>query len=100
IRDFHVTGVQTCALPISNAVSSAGAISMNLTMPIRRSEPGSVGTWNVTMEPGSIDSITEIWVGIVISRTGYPNHSVAADNATVANGRASCRQRESFSYII
>src|SRR5690606_40821807 len=54
IRDFHVTGVQTCALPISILRFSSGGIGysqrhsrMSGWMPIERS------------------SFTECWVGLV-----------------------------------
>src|SRR5690606_39276809 len=43
IRDFHVTGVQTCALPISRARCSPACCSPNTagTRPIWRAPPSS-----------------------------------------------------------
>src|SRR5690606_39412078 len=34
IRDFHVTGVQTCALPISQAPRTAGGLGGRLAYPL------------------------------------------------------------------
>src|SRR5690606_40529915 len=43
IRDFHVTGVQTCALPILNATSATSSGSSQCTG-VRVRMPG--GTWS------------------------------------------------------
>src|SRR5690606_39567142 len=45
IRDFHVTGVQTCALPIfGNSGQRQGLTVHSLNM-----DPGAGGAWNYTL---------------------------------------------------
>src|SRR5690606_39639178 len=41
IRDFHVTGVQTCALPISRSASTPGTLPGLATIPW----PSALSTW-------------------------------------------------------
>src|SRR5690606_41000141 len=71
IRDFHVTGVQTCALPISEATAGP------------RGLPRKVTTTDNTTRSGPF-----IQVGPLRSRL----HQVAEGRAGEI-GRASCRER-------
>src|SRR5690606_39702724 len=46
IRDFHVTGVQTCALPIfASAIATPSGISISRMMPVNSSWRSSA-SWN------------------------------------------------------
>src|SRR5690606_40909419 len=93
IRDFHVTGVQTCALPIYSHLHGRGSVDMKgglaaaTTALLRASDRGAAGHLLLTSdeEIGSLgaqhtrDVITDLALtGIVIPEE---------------IGRASCRER-------
>src|SRR5690606_39664955 len=94
IRDFHVTGVQTCALPISartaSKLMSAATISDRSTD--RRTEPWSVstggchGSWGRRLvHPASATAAS--------STTNNENGFLNVTRALPQIGRASCRER-------
>src|SRR5690606_40048802 len=90
IRDFHVTGVQTCALPISVAGSATVTEETPVTMECGIQEDGSFIPLITWMDLEScIEHATER------ERTDY----IAAANdredvdLTWKIGRASCRER-------
>src|SRR5690606_39802723 len=80
IRDFHVTGVQTCALPIFQLVGDALAKA-----------DGTLGGMSVS-KIAEIE-LTEFGVPTEIPKVHIVKY--AADGMTVVNeiGRASCRER-------
>src|SRR5690606_40369007 len=98
IRDFHVTGVQTCALPISVHNASCG-------------EPVGYGAQFISKRP------TRIGVVAMGYADGYPRHAkngtpvlvdnqrtdligrVSMDMLTVEIGRASCRERVQITHV-
>src|SRR5436309_13509462 len=81
IRDFHVTGVQTCALPISNSQLTPAAIKTSLfgsacTQNTSPSCPtGPVP--NNTFGHGRIDALTEY-------NTVYPNFSLSTSPSALS----------------
>src|SRR5207253_5848495 len=93
IRDGHVTGVQTCALPISSVYCLAGRFAM--------SRARIEAVWEGLETMGSIlivddePSIRQL-VGRWLTDAGF-TYSVAenADTAMISMeiGRASCRER-------
>src|SRR5688500_20163977 len=70
IRDYKVTGVQTCALPIFCAP------------PLNCSDVGSFASYWKTVMPG----------GLIVVRPPLPR-LCSWPYLTVKNGRASCRER-------
>src|SRR5690606_29017545 len=92
IRDFHVTGVQTCALPISNFIASlwiwmassrvgarisargssglrsasAGLVSSLFTTVTRKARvlPVPVCAWPATSRPASVSGRVCAWIGV------------------------------------
>src|SRR5690606_40073437 len=83
IRDFHVTGVQTCALPISGARARSTE---------QGSQPEADGRaeWSVVWQaPASLELpiVFELW-----ANAGNDDQSPFGD-ATHQIGRASCRER-------
>src|SRR5699024_11418022 len=87
IRDRNVTGVQTCALPISP--NTPGAVPSPHRPEVRRIRPGRVGrsTWDVdwgrTSRPGSR-----------VPAAAGPRKVRAPPGTVVGKiGRASCRER-------
>src|SRR5256885_3125340 len=63
IRDYKVTGVQTCALPISHAAaSSAESLSPSIANPIARAEPTRRGRKYVPPESGINPIFEKAWI--------------------------------------
>src|SRR5690606_39586718 len=89
IRDFHVTGVQTCALPISS-VPRSGTRPGRVGTGSRRT-PATTSRPAVTEEPGLAGSsrraVSGFAPGPVVGRW-----SERADTP-LKIGRASCRER-------
>src|SRR5690606_39279006 len=87
IRDFHVTGVQTCALPISGATGS-GRLPWAGTIPVPWTPPAGHGAGGVTRMAG--------WAtgppAITRPRFWYPPRS-GSRRFQLEIGRASCRER-------
>src|SRR5690606_40594681 len=75
IRDFHVTGVQTCALPISSVNVASGSST--------DSSSGSHSAQRAEVKPVSPARISAI--------SGPPLLTCAASPSQI--GRASCRER-------
>src|SRR5690606_40906316 len=85
IRDFHVTGVQTCALPI--LVAGAGSTAMRSVVVwaaacARVALAGSHG--------GALVAGTSFVIGVGVGARSLAHHS-RVDTATKI-GRASCRE--------
>src|SRR5690606_40823497 len=90
IRDFHVTGVQTCALPIlirlptrmsdGKANLHQGAIGVGIDIPSGVTKRGVWGTEIIREHPDTEHSI----VGLSIPRWDELLHKI---------GRATCRER-------
>src|SRR5690606_40352997 len=76
IRDFHVTGVQTCALPIS-ALPEADVVSLITTGSLSNSESGLP-----TLAQSGINTAAEVITDSIINNP-----------ARKEIGRASCRER-------
>src|SRR2546427_6129767 len=76
IRDLTVTGVQTCALPISYLFSDDGGSTWSKPMPLS-DRPFHAGYGNDTGQPNIGDYI----------------QAVAQNGALSEIGRASCRER-------
>src|SRR5690606_40888054 len=87
IRDFHVTGVQTCALPISRLRmeyrprQEAAVRSGRASAARRRLRPGTTGTAS----------------GGAVERRDASRSSTSATSVQI--GRASCRERGSRSAV-
>src|SRR5207253_8613876 len=78
IRDGHVTGVQTCALPISYPRAAPGRLTQLSSDPTT----GALSLDGVTAKAGVVD----VWV----PAAGGPAPVVTGTNQI---GRASCRER-------
>src|SRR5690606_41164252 len=77
IRDFHVTGVQTCALPISRRRAARAA------QPLIRSGPSSVASVHSDTATGKAPTALRVKTP--------PRHKHAPSVGQI--GRASCRER-------
>src|SRR5690606_41092096 len=76
IRDFHVTGVQTCALPISESATSSSARPRQFVVHLRHAVEPDLDPGRVTPE-----------LRRVVEPAPSPGH------LAVEIGRASCRER-------
>src|SRR5690606_40675846 len=89
IRDFHVTGVQTCALPIFGyrccPVATVGDVELPDVVRAKAEQAGA-GAW-VAGLPELVAGLERDW-GITVGRA-YPDPT----EAFVEIGRASCRER-------
>src|SRR5690606_40325476 len=91
IRDFHVTGVQTCPLPILNFGASIRA-TMNLVL-AAKVRALMEGRYHVTAE-----DLKKLALPILRHRV-LPNYYAESDNISIDQiqiGRASCRQCFNF----
>src|SRR5690606_39909383 len=93
IRDLHVTGVQTCALPISSIsdgklvfIGTTGSITDQVNPDLHVPE-GAVVQINLVNDDGAIHDVA------------IPEFNVKSDTITGKGeiGRASCRERVSGS---
>src|SRR5690606_40976434 len=89
IRDFHVTGVQTCALPISfqklillPSLGPCGILTRILCLPAVRS-PRSINTGLVTVAGHQLDLL----------KSEEDNPEAKFPDTVLEIGRASCRER-------
>src|SRR5690606_40842310 len=82
IRDFHVTGVQTCALPILDAAR----ISL-----LRRLLSGAVQP--IVIDADGLNALSQIddWCGLIRGRSKRSGGVVLTPHPEI--GRASCRER-------
>src|SRR5262249_57251420 len=87
IRDWSVTGVQTCALPISLAGTYAGGTA-SVTVGVGVGANGLVGgSFNtITLQPLSIETNQGLNVAAGVA-------SLTLEPAPEEIGRASCRER-------
>src|SRR5690606_40568759 len=95
-RDFHVTGVQTCALPISAESTAMTTELFNQTLttaPVALEEidfiPTVTGTYYIGFHAYSAANMSTLYVGeisVVLTPTCFPPSKI---------GRASCRKRVS-----
>src|SRR5690606_41090466 len=83
IRDFHVTGVQTCALPISMKKTMLGALMLGLTFLQSASAQAPDPATNFPDRP------IHLLVGSPPGASTDTYARIVADEI----GRASCRQR-------
>src|SRR5690606_40207067 len=93
IRDFHVTGVQTCALPISRPGGAAGAgVAAHRRLGSRR-HYYDLGAAPVTEPPEPYELVMTAaqWDGIVEFAEAPDFKILFTLNAEI--GRASCRER-------
>src|SRR2546426_12810294 len=83
IRDYKVTGVQTCALPISHTPNDSE---------LRKWPPHAMaGTWNAEIVPGLAPQSGDVVIG---KQTYSPFLNPAFERALVEQiGRASGRER-------
>src|SRR5690606_40853659 len=91
-RDFHVTGVQTCALPIFGHI---------LDLPGVPPDPAPIGCFGRMAEQAAgKDTTTGHWelAGVILDRpfpvypNGFPREVIDAFTAAIGQiGRASCR---------
>src|SRR5690606_16426993 len=86
-RDFHVTGVQTCALPIliQNSVPATGNFDLTFTVydvqsggvPLATQEVTSVavgsGVFSVELDFGAVFTGPPRWIEISVRASGDPN---------------------------
>src|SRR5690606_40805135 len=91
IRDFHVTGVQTCALPIYKVFERAGTdLHAKMSLPMTAAALGCElkletfdGEQRINVEPGAQDGDT-----VTLSELGVPRLRGGKRGEI---GRASCR---------
>src|SRR5690606_40411051 len=94
IRDFHVTGVQTCALPISRHFSGSDVMAAyNGVVAMRAAAVRATGAYDFVISP---TSPVLPYAAELPSPTDDPENALAHIAFTVAYkiGRASCRERE------
>src|SRR5690606_40449522 len=82
IRDFHVTGVQTCALPILPRLPGSCTRSSHRLVPVISSGKGSCGAWAAKYTPWLSCTCDNLRASEVSQLTARPEI-----------GRASCRVR-------
>src|SRR5690606_40236038 len=91
IRVFHVTGVQTCALPISPRRPDARTLIDTVL------DPGSFVSWDEPPhDPAPPGSAYARELAEARARTGYDEAVVTGEgriDGRRENGRASCRER-------
>src|SRR5207302_7322918 len=88
IRDFHVTGVQTCALPILPAASNrCSSIEIEPSYSMQASV--TVARW-IFPERNDRNILTSGYSGVATCRPDAPVTRQQNDKI----GRASCRERE------
>src|SRR5690606_40156072 len=89
IRDFHVTGVQTCALPISLTVAWAKELA-RYSIRVNAIAPGFIATEMVaSMRPDVLDKIA---AGIPAGRLGRPDEIAHAALFLLENDRSEERR--------
>src|SRR5690606_40412336 len=91
IRDFHVTGVQTCALPIFGTVSESGGVPTGAII-----ESGSNANGDYVRWAGGVQECWTVMSGGSSTRSWtFPASFIAAPVVSIAMeiGRASCRER-------
>src|SRR5690606_40450819 len=87
IRDFHVTGVQTCALPISILMKSPGTLFSRIgrlsaaAWPIRPSRNSNVSL-SSSRRRSEERRVGKVWRGW--RATSHPSDSTSADGAAPA----------------
>src|SRR5690606_41127710 len=86
IRDFHVTGVQTCALPIYIAMVPAGFRWNDL------------GSWQSLLDIGPADADGNVILGDVVAPDC--ENSYIRSEGSLQIGRASCRERVSMLVVV
>src|SRR5690606_40354187 len=94
-RDFHVTGVQTCALPILAVVIAAlaailGACNGNG----ENGDPTALPSPRMLLDDATNQISSASSFTIEISVSGLPVRIQVVDIALPEIGRASCRERE------
>src|SRR5690606_39730483 len=91
IRDFHVTGVQTCALPIcaerAAAVTIAGRLDARVAAVVPATEAPHPAV--LASRAGAPDSAADLPPIGALADAGRLGHRAAGDEI----GRASCRAR-------
>src|SRR5690606_39761941 len=107
IRDFHVTGVQTCALPISELLNEVVVVGYGTVQ--RRELTGSVSSLDrreITQEPTySVENVLQgKAAGVDVVATSFRPGAgstvrirgvrslVASNDPLIEIGRASCRE--------
>src|SRR5690606_40800804 len=83
IRDFHVTGVQTCALPISTLSILSGSITYVLTFFLSSSPATLIAAISASLLPFFVTIITLRMLGTNIMTARLYQKKI---------GRASCRE--------
>src|SRR5690606_39574523 len=94
-RDFHVTGVQTCALPICMLIGWSQCMSAegSLTLPCDNSSTTPVARYGIWM----YDPVNGIRQPVITGEAGtlYTDMALAFPYQNGNQiGRASCRERE------
>src|SRR5690606_40764647 len=93
-RDFHVTGVQTCALPILQEPLSIGRVLGRFTAD--EAGPGLIITAGVHgNEPSGIIAFKKVWQGLMQMQPKFKGEltGLAGNLAALKIGRAACRER-------
>src|SRR5205807_6313902 len=95
IRDYKVTGVQTCALPISQIDVTGGVIA---PAPVQQQIYQPDATLNRWMGSIAADRLGNVALGYSTSNETAPNYpSIAYSGRLAKIGRASCRERVEIS---
>src|SRR5690606_39767254 len=98
IRDFHVTGVQTCALPISSGPREAVPRSSTAPTGRRNVATGAASAASGTRGQGEPDSPPRRGGGTHGRRRDQPFHR-RPNTLQPQIGRASCRERGEISVV-
>src|SRR5207253_6539585 len=94
IRDGHVTGVQTCALPIFKVLARS-AITYAWRMPSAATIVSGAATSALTFIPNAVNPADgTAALDLVLDETNAPSDGAQAATAKSQIGRASCRERE------
>src|SRR5690606_40142196 len=98
IRDFHVTGVQTCALPIlmNWGAYTELASTLGRTQSLVALSMGVLALFASTFHIGRPQYAFRAFIGL---RTSWMSREIIAFGAFVKIGRASCRERGDVSTL-
>src|SRR5690606_40755571 len=94
IRDFHVTGVQTCALPIWNALSTAVPVNISrLTVSLLAWTYGTLASSSMRLLSPMRPVSTAVPVVVLTWRTSISPIRIRSEERRVGRGRR-CRRTQ------
>src|SRR5207249_8767758 len=98
IRDRNVTGVKTCALPISSSLPEAAqGFAYDTTLALASGGGGAPYTW--TQKTPVAGEVLLGSIGMELSTDGHVRVAAPNPGPTTKIGRASCRDRVEISVV-